>query len=82
MTENKLEIEIEKWKEKLNNKLSKTKKTDKQGEWILENAKAYQKDSQHFHKNNNLIEGFESLIWAWAFLEIGEKLDHITKQKD
>ncbi len=74
---NELKEEIEKWSEKLDKKLSKVKATDEEGKELIENALAYRKDSKHFHKEGKLIQSYESLIWAWAFIEIGEKLEHL-----
>ena len=78
---NELEKEIEKWEGKLDKKLSVAEEVDDDGRWILENARAYRKDSEHFFEEGDLIQSFESLVWAWAFVEIGENLDHIRNKK-
>lgn len=70
--------EIERWTEKLDGRLSRLEYTDESGEDILKNAKAYREDSEHFFENEKYIESFESLIWSWAFLEIGEDLGHLS----
>jgi len=72
-----LEGEIERWTRKLDEKLPGLRPTDEPGEDILENAAAYREDSEHFYEEGKLIESFESLIWAWAFIEIGEDLGHL-----
>lgn len=77
MLKNELEGEIEKWTEKLDGRLPKLDPVDDSGEKILENARAYRRDSKHFLENEDLIKGYESLIWAWAFVEIGEELEHL-----
>ncbi|KXA88951.1 hypothetical protein AKJ40_01095 [candidate division MSBL1 archaeon SCGC-AAA259M10] len=78
MLRNELENKIEKWSHKLDEKLNRIRAVDDHGERILENAEAYRRDSDHFFENDELIESFESLIWAWAFLEIGENLNHLA----
>ncbi|KXB06149.1 hypothetical protein AKJ53_01230 [candidate division MSBL1 archaeon SCGC-AAA382F02] len=78
MLKNELEKEIEKWTEKLNERLPGLKPEDNSGKEILENIKAYREDSKHFFQNDNLIKSYEALIWAWAFVEIGENLGHLT----
>ncbi len=75
MLKNDLEKEIEKWSKKLDEKLPKIEAEEDEGEELLENAKAYRTDSDHFYEEGELIQSYESLIWAWAFVEIGEKLD-------
>jgi len=40
---------------------------------MLENIRAYIKDAEYFLKQEMLIEAFEAVIWAWAWLEIGER---------
>ncbi len=77
MSNEELEKEIEKWTGRLDEKLPNVKPSDGAGKEILENAEAYREDSEHFHEEGNLVKSFESLIWAWAFVEIGEKFDHL-----
>ena len=78
---NDLREEIGKWTEKLDDRLPKLTAKDEEGEGILENAKAYREDSEHFYEEGHLIESYESLIWAWAFIEIGENLGHLVKSE-
>lgn len=78
MLKNELKEEIEKWTEKLNERFPGLESKDNSGEEILENARAYRRDSEHFLEEGNLIQSYESLIWAWAFIEIGEKLNHLA----
>ncbi len=70
--EEELRNETGKWLEKLG-KLS-LKPVNEKGRWILENAKAYMSDSRYFLEKNDLIRAFESIVWAWAFVEIGKEL--------
>jgi uncharacterized protein len=50
-------------------------------EQILENVGAYISDSHYFLEKGDLIRAFESVVWAWAWMEIGlEK--KLLQQKD
>jgi hypothetical protein len=40
-------------------------------ETFLENVSAYIHDSHYFMEKGDLIRAFESVIWAWAWMEIG-----------
>jgi hypothetical protein len=40
-------------------------------ETFLENISAYLSDSRYFMKKGDLIRAFESVVWAWAWMEIG-----------
>lgn len=73
-----LEEEIDKWSRKLDERLPELDPVGDSGREILENAKAYREDSEHFREEGELIESFESLIWAWAFVEIGENMGHLS----
>lgn len=81
MSNEELEKEIEKWTQKLDDRLPKVSPSDEVGEEILENAEAYREDSKHFQERGDLIKSFESLIWAWAFVEIGEKFEHLKSSE-
>lgn len=81
MLKDELEKEIDKWAEKLDDRLTEIRPTDKHGKNILENAKAYRHDSEHFFENEDLIRSYESLIWAWAFIEIGRNLGHLSSSE-
>jgi hypothetical protein len=74
-----LEGEIKKWTAKLDSALKGVRATDEQGEKLLANIKAYRKDSGHFFVKGDMVKSFECLVWAWALLEIGKDLGHLTK---
>lgn len=78
MLKDELKEEIERWTEKLDGKLPGLEPIDDPGKKILRNAKAYREDSGHFLDRGELIESYEALIWAWAFVEIGEDLGHLS----
>lgn len=73
-----LRMEIDRWSKKLDEKLMKVSSTDHRGKKMLENVHAYRKDSQHFLGKGDLVRSFECLIWAWAYLEIGLELGHLS----
>ena len=66
--------EIEKWSKKLDNSLLDVHALDGHGAKMLENIRAYRRDSNHFSECGDLVKSFECLIWAWAILEIGREL--------
>lgn len=72
--------EIERWSQRLDQSLSAVAAEDDSGKKLLDNIEAYRKDSRHFVEKNDLIRGYECLIWAWAFLEIGKMLGHLTQR--
>ena len=77
MIESELMREIKKWTEKLDETIPKTNGVNGKGEKLVENIKAYRKDSEHFLEKDDLVRSFESLIWAWALLETGRELGHL-----
>ncbi|MFN4133076.1 MAG: DUF357 domain-containing protein [Candidatus Hadarchaeales archaeon] len=78
--EEELLAEIKKWSEKLDQSLMEIVGADETGEKFLNNITAYKSDSKHFVERGDLIRGFECLIWAWAFLEIGKSLGHLSRK--
>jgi uncharacterized protein len=50
-------------------------------ELFLENVSAYIHDSHYFLDKGDLIRAFESVIWAWAWMEIGLNMK-LLKEKD
>jgi uncharacterized protein len=51
----------------------KTISKNKKGEKMLQNIDAYLADYKYFLVENKPIEAFEAIVWAWAWLEIGEE---------
>ncbi|PTD94578.1 DUF357 domain-containing protein [archaeon SCG-AAA382B04] len=66
-----LEQETEKWQKKLKKKEPKFSPKIQDGEDFVENIKAYLEDSYHFREEDDYVRAFESIIWAWAWFEIG-----------
>lgn len=72
--ERKLEAEIDKWKQKLSQENLEDLKGDKE---FIDNIRAYADDADYFYEQDKLIKSFEALIWAWAWLEIGNKYNFV-----
>ncbi len=51
-------------------------------EEFLENVRAYVSDSEYFLKRGDLIRAFECVVWAWAWLEIGEMVGKIERRRE
>ena len=49
---------------------------------FLENISAYLKDSNYFLEKGDLIRGFEAVIWAWAWMEIGLEIKSLEKKDE
>jgi hypothetical protein len=49
-------------------------------EEFIENINAYLSDARYFLMKNDLIRAFEAVVWAWAWLEIGERTGLIRMQ--
>jgi hypothetical protein len=48
---------------------------------FLANIDAYLKDAKHFLKEKDFVRSFESVVWAWAWMEIGLQ-EKILREKD
>lgn len=49
---------------------------------FLENVSAYIHDCHYFMDKGDLIRAFESVIWAWAWMEIGLNMKLLEKVDD
>ncbi|MGC8816489.1 MAG: DUF357 domain-containing protein [Candidatus Hadarchaeum sp.] len=76
--EDELRAEIEKWTRRLDESLAGVQPSGEHGARMLENIRAYRADSGHFYQRGDLIRSFECLVWAWAILEVGKELGHLT----
>ncbi|NPA38617.1 MAG: DUF357 domain-containing protein [Candidatus Nanohaloarchaeota archaeon] len=74
-----LRKETKKWLLKI--KPLKFEALTKEGEEMVKNIKAYEKDTEYFLKEGKLIEAFEAVVWAWAWLEIGERYGFIKRRE-
>ena len=70
-----LEQEIIKWKERLKQKRGKIILLDETKTDFLKNIDSYISDANHFYNKKDLIRAFEAVIWSWAWIEIGERLE-------
>ncbi|MFB6265991.1 MAG: DUF357 domain-containing protein [Candidatus Nanohaloarchaea archaeon] len=75
--EERLEEETRKWRERLEGKLEEVGAKGEKGENIVENAQAYLEDSEHFEDEGDMVRAFESVVWGWAWLEIGEEMGEV-----
>jgi uncharacterized protein len=47
---------------------------------FLDNISAYISDSKYFLDKGDLIRAFESVVWAWAWMEIGLEMGILVEQ--
>ncbi len=40
---------------------------------FVDNVRAYIHDSRYFLEKGDLVRAFECVVWAWAWLEIGQE---------
>ena len=72
--EEELRKETEKWLGRIKKILGKVELLDEGKKNMIENVHAYVKDCEYFLGRNDLVRAFESVIWAWAWLEILKEL--------
>ncbi|MDD5417766.1 MAG: DUF357 domain-containing protein [Candidatus Nanoarchaeia archaeon] len=61
--------------------LNHVKAETKGAEDILNMAKCYYSDAEHFYKKEMYIECFEAVIIAWAYVDAGLRLNIMTVPK-
>lgn len=69
-TEQELREETELWLERLKDRIDEVDQEFDQ----MENVRAYRDDTEHFLENNEWINAYESVIYAWGILETLERL--------
>ena len=47
---------------------------------FMRNISAYISDSKYFLKEGDPIRAFESVVWAWAWIEIGLEMEILKKE--
>ncbi len=67
--------EIEKWLRKIKKEM---KNVDGKVEFI-KNINAYVSDCEHWLEEGDYVLAIESVIWSWAWLEIGKELGILKK---
>jgi hypothetical protein len=75
--ESELRKETEKWLGKIKKETKKIRLLKRGKEGMIENIQAYVKDCEYFLKGDDLIRAFESVIWAWSWIEILKELEVI-----
>lgn len=68
-----LQEETDKWRDRLDEALDGIKAVDSKQSEFLANVQAYRDDCDHFLDEDDLVHAFESIVWAWAWLEIGKE---------
>lgn len=76
--EAKLQNETVKWLQRAEQIF--TKITPKE-EPFAKNIQAYLFDSHYFLEKGDLVRAFEAVIWAWAWMEIGQEMGLIGKDE-
>lgn len=69
--EKQLKQETIRWLNKLEKLNIKPLQPEKQD--FLKNIEAYKSDARWFLDKGDFVRAFEAIIWAWAWVEIGEK---------
>jgi len=73
-----LERETLKWTEKLEERIKHLRITNKSDvKDIIENIRAYIKDSQHFLMKKDFVNAYEAIIYAWGLYDALRKLNLI-----
>ncbi len=70
--------ETERWLSKIEKFEIVPKNT--RGKEFVTNIQAYISDAHYFFDGHDYVRAFEAVIWAWAWLEIGEMLGLIEKE--
>jgi hypothetical protein len=76
-TEERLESQTDTWSQRLDEALDEASALENRGRAFLENVQAYRSDAEHFAGEGDLVRAFEAVVWAWAWLEIGARIDAI-----
>ncbi len=69
-TQEELGSETRRWLEKLEERLEDRDERVEQ----MENVLAYRDDTRHFLEEGDLVNAFESVVYAWGILETLERL--------
>ncbi len=80
-TESALISETGKWQKRAENEFAKIKPKGKKGEEFIKNIAAYLSDVQHFCEKKDYVRAFESVVWAWAWIEIGKEIGVLADKK-
>ena len=73
-----LRAETEKWLLKAEKAMETVSARGEEGERFRDNIAAYLSDCRYFLDQDDLIRAFEAVIWAWAWIEIGQDVKMLT----
>lgn len=79
-TDQRLKDETKKWLHKAVERRKAMTANRKEHKEMLTNIDNYLADSKHFLDKGMLIEAFEASIWAWAWIEIMERMNLATDE--
>jgi len=77
-----LREETEKWLRRAENAFDEITFKENEGERFHGNIAAYISDSRYFLDHGDLIRAFEAVIWAWAWMEIGEEVGTLISKDE
>ncbi len=77
-----LRAETEKWLLRAEEALEAVSARGEEGERFRINVAAYLSDSRHFLAKGDLLRAFEAVIWAWAWIEIGQDVEMLIQESD
>lgn len=77
-----LRTETEKWLFRAEEAMETVSVRGAEGESFSANIEAYISDSRYFLGNGDLIRAFEAVIWAWAWIEIGQNLGILILERN
>ncbi len=77
-----LNVETEKWLLRAEGATKRASPRGDEGERYLANIAAYLSDCRYFLGKGDLIGAFEAVIWAWAWIEIGEDAGLLILERD
>jgi len=66
--------ETEKWAAKIGKEMESVRLMDSGKKDLLENIRAYIKDSKYFEEKGDPVRSFEAIVWAWAWLSVLKEL--------
>lgn len=76
-TTQRLTEETDRWARRLDDALEEATAETQRGRAFLENVRAYRNDADHFEDEGDRVRAFEAVVWAWAWLEIGARIEAI-----
>ncbi|MEM7815263.1 MAG: DUF357 domain-containing protein [Candidatus Aenigmatarchaeota archaeon] len=75
-----LQSETKKWLAKIKEERPRAELVDVRKKDFLKNIDAYIADTEHFMFHKDWVRAFEAVVWAWSWLEIGERIGILRKK--